>query len=1040
MFDQSNRFIIEDYSNKPTFASFLPGISGKMGIPIWCFYVNRGQGVTSFGVKDKEHAIMEFHAAQQAYQNVGTVGFRTFLKVDGAFYEPFYEEVMDPTVVKRHMFIGTNEVEIEEDATEVGVQTNVCYYTLPNEAVGGLVRKLTLTNKRSEAVTLEVLDGMPQVVPYGISLWTMKMMGQTAKAWMEVEDVAKHRPYYSVRASMEDSAVVTEVKGGHFYMTLNEEGTYLPPIVDTEVVFGQSTALTKPLGFMSTSVEALLEEKQICNNALPCGFFGSKVVLAPGESYTCYSLIGQVENKEELEKLCEHIKDGRYFQDKYQEAKGLTEEICEVIETKTASPVFDAYCKQTYLDNVLRGGMPLLMGEDNIYHVYSRKHGDIERDYNFFSMSPEFYSQGNANFRDVNQNRRCDVYFADFVKDYNIKTFYNLIQLDGYNPLGVQGVAYTLDTQAREALLNEVGDVPALRAQLEGTFTPGGVLKTLITEGITLKVTQEVLIERLMAVAKGEVQAVFGEGYWTDHWTYNLDLIESYLGIYPEKEKEVLFEDHTYTYFESGAIVRPRSERYVLTENGVRQYNAVDHHLKADVTHKAAREAYGKGNIYTSNLFEKLMIMATNKFAALDPYGMGIEMEGGKPGWYDALNGLPGIFGSSMAETYELSRMIDFMLHEVKTYTGIITLPREVIKWIKGIQETLVKYEAGQISELAYWDQMNTMKEAYRTETTWGIDGAKTSLQVNEVVGILEAWQQKVLRGIERAVSYGEGLCPTYFAYEVSQFEEIEGAIIPTQFDVVCMPYFLEGVVRYLKTPQGRQDASSIHERVQMSELYDRKLQMYKVNAPLKDTSFEVGRAKAFTPGWLENESIWLHMEYKYLLELLRSGLYEAYFDAMQHAMVPFLDAETYGRSILENASFIASSANPNEKIHGRGFVARLSGSTAEFLHMWQIMMMGETPFTMVDDVLTLQFQPALPAYLIGEEKTVSCKFLGDIKLNYHFNKQADIIPGKVNVERIDVTTRAGVTSHDTSVLTGALAEAVRNHQVAQLDVYMSVN
>ncbi len=30
------------------------------------------------------------------------------------------------------------------------------------------------------------------------------------------------------------------------------------------------------------------------------------------------------------------------------------------------------------------------------------------------------------------------------------------------------------------------------------------------------------------------------------------------------------------------------------------------------------------------------------KFSTLDPHGMGVEMEGGKPGWNDAMNGLPG--------------------------------------------------------------------------------------------------------------------------------------------------------------------------------------------------------------------------------------------------------------------------------------------------------------------------------------------------------------------------------------------------------------
>ena len=94
MFDAKKRVIIEDYTNKPTFASFLPGISGMMGTPIWCFYVNRGQGISSFGVRDKDHCIMEFHAAQQAYQNVSTVGFRTFIKVDGSYYEAFGLEAL----------------------------------------------------------------------------------------------------------------------------------------------------------------------------------------------------------------------------------------------------------------------------------------------------------------------------------------------------------------------------------------------------------------------------------------------------------------------------------------------------------------------------------------------------------------------------------------------------------------------------------------------------------------------------------------------------------------------------------------------------------------------------------------------------------------------------------------------------------------------------------------------------------------------------------------------------------------------------------
>ena len=52
------------------------------------------------------------------------------------------------------------------------------------------------------------------------------------------------------------------------------------------------------------------------------------------------------------------------------------------------------------------------------------------------------------------------------------------------------------------------------------------------------------------------------------------------------------------------------------------------------------------------------------KFSTLDPYGMGVEMEGNKPGWNDSMNGLPGLFGSGMSETYELKRLIAFIIKQ----------------------------------------------------------------------------------------------------------------------------------------------------------------------------------------------------------------------------------------------------------------------------------------------------------------------------------------------------------------------------------------
>ena len=41
----------------------------------------------------------------------------------------------------------------------------------------------------------------------------------------------------------------------------------------------------------------------------------------------------------------------------------------------------------------------------------------------------------------------------------------------------------------------------------------------------------------------------------------------------------------------------------------------------------------------------------------------GIEMEADKPNWYDSLNGLPGLLGSSVSETLELKRYCMFLIN-----------------------------------------------------------------------------------------------------------------------------------------------------------------------------------------------------------------------------------------------------------------------------------------------------------------------------------------------------------------------------------------
>ncbi|MGN0243323.1 MAG: hypothetical protein ACI4CT_04580 [Lachnospiraceae bacterium] len=1035
MLDRNNRFIINNYAKQSTFASFLPGISGKRGIPIWCYYVNRGQCVTSFGVQDKDHSIMEFVPAHQAYQNTKRLGFRTFIKLeDNKIYEPFADEQL-PTV----MHIGMNELVIEETNEELGLQTTVTYFVLPEEALGGLVRKVSVRNLHEKARNITVLDGMPAVIPYGVSLESIKNMCQTAKAWMEVLDVDSHIPFFHVRASMADTAEVKEITGGNYSFARNGKGALLPAIVDAACIFDYDTSLEHPVLFASLEDGDFLAQKQITMNDMPCSFFWNQENTESGEEMALYEIYGQTISKETLHQMVAQSEQTVWFEQKLERAIALTEEVTKAIETKTGHALFDLYCQQTYLDNVLRGGWPVPLG-NKLFYLYSRKHGDIERDYNFFKMSPEIYSQGNGNFRDVNQNRRCDVMFAPYVGKDTIHTFYNLIQIDGYNPLGIDRITYCVNSLvSQETLAQEV--VEAERADfvmmISQSFTPGSLMKELQQYHYVNDIPVEERLERIVSEAVCDNKSDFIEGYWTDHWTYNLDLIESYLSVYPDREEELFYFDESYTYRKSEETILPRCKRYQKTEKGIRQYHFLEKNPKQESDYLLNHS----GEIVHANLMEKLILLCAVKFAALDVYGMGIEMEGGKPGWYDALNGLPGLLGSSMSETYELARMLEFTYSVLQSNPHDVALLTEVAELLEKLEQAIHDNQEeleGKEQLISFWNQINDGKEAYREKTRETVTGEKSMVSAKRLMDILSQMMDVVNRGIEHAIHYGKGICPTYFYYDVIKYHQDKEGIWPEQFRMHLAPDFLEGSVRFMKLTGREGEKEKLYHLIKKSALYDKPLKMYKVNTALNESSLELGRARAFTPGWLENESVWLHMEYKYLLELLKNGMYEEYTEDFRNAAVPFLDANVYGRSLLENSSFIASSANPNEKIHGKGFVARLSGSTAEFLQMWQIMMFGRRPFLAAGETLELCFEPCIPDYLLDETRMVQATFLGKIAVIYHMAEKKCYFPGRYRVVRYEVTKENGEKIEITQErITGELCEQIRQGKVTQIEAWI---
>ena len=200
---EGEKFFFQDYEKLPAFSSFLPGLAGVKGIPLWVFYTNRGQGINSFGIHHKGNAIMEFNPANTAYENTAVKGFRTFLRSNGNYFEPFCTY---HTEGKRTMCVEKNRLMLEEVNEEHGIQIRVSYFVLPTESIGALVRTVELKNISEKNIRLEGVDGLPKIIPYGIQNGAFKEMSNLFKSWTEIKNLDQNAPYYTMRASSDDSA------------------------------------------------------------------------------------------------------------------------------------------------------------------------------------------------------------------------------------------------------------------------------------------------------------------------------------------------------------------------------------------------------------------------------------------------------------------------------------------------------------------------------------------------------------------------------------------------------------------------------------------------------------------------------------------------------------------------------------------------------------------------------------------------------------------------------------------------------------------
>lgn len=154
----------------------------------------------------------------------------------------------------------------------------------------------------------------------------------------------------------------------------------------------------------------------------------------------------------------------------------------------------------------------------------------------------------------------------------------------------------------------------------------------------------------------------------------------------------------------------------------------------------------------------------------------------------------------------------------------------------------------------------------------------------------------------------------------------------------------------------------------------------------------------------------------------------------------------TYGRPTFENSSFIASSAFPDPSIHGKGFVARLSGATSEFMSMIYFMAFGRTMFRSAAGQIVFSPEPSLPKDWFTKntdnsghlKNSFSLKLFGVPVTYVNDSRKNTTGPGSAKPVRYEWIMDGRFYEHKGRVLTPEASLALREAHLESLTIFLA--
>ncbi|MBI9014793.1 MAG: hypothetical protein JEZ08_21360 [Clostridiales bacterium] len=649
-------FKIENYDKMNPF--FMTIVSD---VDLW-MYISSTGGLTC-GRKNAESALFPYYTDDKIHDSNETTGSHTVMIVtrdDKSFlWQPFSAHNGNVYEITRNIYKNTigNKIVFEEINHDLEVSYS---YTWKSSDSFGFIKESKLVNLSEKAVDVKVLDGIRNIMPYGINTFLQTNNSTLADGYKRCE--------------------LQENVGLGIYNLSSIVTDKAEPSESLKATTVWSIGLTNPIYLLSEQqINAFSRNENIKTEFDVKGrrgaYYVSETISLDGDSNKNWYIVAELnQNASRIEKLMKDIKENTSIIDELesnvskgdQNLKKLVYDADGYQSTADEKAGYRHFSNTLY--NIMRGGIyadgykidrddyeafvenwnknvyakhqkfikqlpksinynELLLlvektGSKDLERLtleylpltYSRRHGDPSRPWNKFNIeiakeNGEKELKFEGNWRDIFQNwEALSISFPSYIESI-IAKFVNASTADGYNPYRI----------TKEGIDWE-------------KFDPEDPWSNI--------------------------------GYWGDHQIiYLLKLIELSKAYNPEKLKDLLQKD-IFVY----ANVPYRIKGFNALVADPRNSITFDDELEASIAKKTntigsdGKLMADDTEIYKVNLMEKLLVTLLSKFSNYVPEG-GIWMNTQRPEWNDANNALVG---------YGLSMVTLYYLHRFQTYMGQI--------------------------------------------------------------------------------------------------------------------------------------------------------------------------------------------------------------------------------------------------------------------------------------------------------------------------------------------------------------------------------